>query len=197
MRKSIGASFLIAAFVWCVSVAGVSASSAAERDVLSETGLGDAEPMSDQADGQNTEEAGKYERVVLASTKLEKAVDPDSYVLGPYDGIVVSIMGPEPRVFSLTVLPEGDVLMPGVGVIHADGLTLTEFRRALASKVDAYFHNIELYCYLETPAAFRVFVTGEVERPGAVEVSGMERVTDAIEKAGRVAQNGSRRLITL
>jgi len=128
---------------------------------------------------------------------LEKAVDPDSYVLGPYDALGVTIMGPDSRTYLLSVLPEGDVLIPGVGPVHADGLTLTEFRRALAAKVDLYFRNIELYCYLETPALFRVFVTGEVVSPGAVAVSGVERVTDAIGKAGSVKDNGSLRLITL
>ena len=111
---------------------------------------------------------------------LEKAIDPDRYVLGPFDALGVTIMGPDSRTYTLNVLPEGDVLIPGVGPVHADGLTLTEFRRALAAKVDMYFRNIELYCYLETPALFRVFVTGEVANPGVVAVSGVERVTDAI-----------------
>jgi polysaccharide export outer membrane protein len=128
---------------------------------------------------------------------LERVVDPDSYVLGPYDEIGITIMGTEPRTFTLRVLPEGDVLIPGVGPVHADGLTLTEFRGAVADKVNTYFRNVELFCYLETPAFFRVFVTGEVKNPGVVAVSGVERVTDAIEKAGSVKDNGSLRLITL
>lgn len=128
---------------------------------------------------------------------LEKAVDPDSYVLGPYDRLAMTIMGPEPRTSVLTVLPEGNVLVPGVGAIRADGLTLTEFRRSLAVEVDKYFRNIELYCYLETPAQFRVFVTGEVASPGVVLVSGVERIADALDKAGSVGERGSLRNIAL
>lgn len=128
---------------------------------------------------------------------LEKAVNPDSFVLGPYDRLVMAIMGTEPRTYALSVLAEGDVLVPGIGPIHADGLTLTEFRRALAAKVDVYFRNIELYCYLETPALFRVFVTGEVLSPGVVAVSGIERVIDALDKAGSAKSGGSLRNITL
>jgi protein involved in polysaccharide export with SLBB domain len=80
---------------------------------------------------------------------LERAVDPDTYVLGPYDRLVMSIMGPEPVSYVLSVLPEGDVLVPGMGPVKADGLTLTEFRSALADKVEKYYRNIELYCYLQ------------------------------------------------
>jgi len=149
-----------------------------------------------------TEESAKkaQEKLFVAPLEgpvLERAVDPDSYVLGPYDRLAMVIMGMEPRTYVLAVLPEGDVIVPGIGPIRADGLTLTEFRAALEAQVDKYFRNIKLYCYLETPALFRVFVTGEVENPGVVAVSGVERVVDALEKAGSVKSGGSLRAITL
>lgn len=128
---------------------------------------------------------------------LEKAVDPDNYILGPYDQVIVILMGPESRSFSLTVLPEGDVMVPGVGAVHADGLALTDFRNSLSEKVGEYFKNIKLYCYLEVPRRFRVFLTGEIKRPGPVSVTGLDRVSDAIEMAGGVGEIGSERLIRL
>jgi protein involved in polysaccharide export with SLBB domain len=167
-----------------------------EQDILKKQALREIE----QPLGANPgETSGQQAGAALLSNlpMLERAVDPDQYVLGPYDELVVSIMGPEPRLYVLNVLPEGDILIPGVGSVHADGLTLTEFRGALATKVNTYFRNVELYCYLQTPALFRVFVTGEVTNPGPVAVSGVERVTDAIEKAGSVRSNGSLRRITL
>jgi len=195
MRKLMAASFFIAAYFLCVSAQCAPVSGAGQGDVLSRIGSATTQQ---QEEAKTTEETPrKFETAPGRIPMLEKAVDPDSYVLGPYDELAVSIMGAEPREFSLTVLPEGDVVMPGVGVVHADGLTLTEFRRALTSKVGIYFRNIELQCYLKAPAIFKVFVTGEVRDPGAVEVSGVERVTDAIEKAGKVAGSGSQRLIML
>ncbi|MGD1047459.1 MAG: SLBB domain-containing protein [Candidatus Krumholzibacteriaceae bacterium] len=171
------------------------------QDVLKKKGLKNIEQsLAVGAGGTSEEQPGEQPTPAALLSNLptlERAIDPDQYVLGPYDGLVVSIMGPEPRIYSLNVLPEGDVLIPGVGPVHADGLTLTEFRRALAAKVNIYFRNIDLYCYLETPAVFRVFVTGEVANPGPVAVSGVERVTDAIEGAGSVKSNGSLRLITV
>jgi protein involved in polysaccharide export with SLBB domain len=139
-------------------------------------------------------------KVLMPSERLpilERTVDPDSYVLGPYDQLVMSIMGPEPVSYVLGVLPEGDVLVPGMGPVKADGLTLTEFRRALEEMVERYYRNIELYCYLQTPATFRVFVTGEVLTPGVAAVSGVERVVDALDAAGGVKGSGSLRSITL
>jgi len=128
---------------------------------------------------------------------LEGPVDPERYILGPYDRLLINLMGPEPRTFSLAVLPEGEVFLPGIGAIRADGLSLTEFRDVLTEKVDTYFKNIEIFCYLEVPRTFRVFVTGEVERPGAVEASAVQRVSNAIESAGGIRASGSSRTVMI
>jgi len=195
--KSMVTSVLLAFLVISLPAAGTPALGAVQKDALKRKGLKEIEqPISETEEAPSAAEA----RTAMSLSNLpilERTVDPDSYVLGPYDEIGVTIVGPEPRSYVINVLPEGDVLIPGVGPVHADGLTLNEFRRALASEVEKYFRNIELYCYLETPALFRVFVTGEVVKPGVVAVSGVERVTDAIEKAGSVKGGGSLRLITL
>ncbi len=128
---------------------------------------------------------------------LEKAVDPDEYILGPNDKLMVSLVGPEPRTFQIAVLPEGFVFIPGMGEIKADGLTLTEFRSELSKEVEKYFRNIRVFCYLYQPRAFRVFVTGEVARPGAVEVSAVQRVSDAIDAVGSIESSGTNRQVLL
>jgi protein involved in polysaccharide export with SLBB domain len=155
------------------------------------------EPAGDTAPGQ--EEKGRLSKTAWEAEEplLERAVDPDTYILGPYDILLVSIVGPEQRTFSLAVLPEGDVFLPGVGAVHADGLTLAEFRDALIERVSGVFRNIELYCYLERPRTFRVFVTGAVEMPGSVEASAVERVSDVIERAGGRMNMSSGRMIRL
>jgi len=129
--------------------------------------------------------------------KLEKAIDPDQYVLGPYDRLLVNVIGTESRTFAMLVLPEGDVFVPSVGAIRADGLTLTEFRKRLGEEVNRFFKNVRIFCYLQEPRVFRVFVTGEVEKPGAVNVSAVQRVSDAIELAGSIISEGSNRRVLL
>lgn len=195
--KAFVTNLLIVVLALALSSQAALAAISDQQDVFKKKGLKDIEQPLTLGTGETSGEQPTGTALLPNIPMLEKAVDPDQYVLGPGDGLVVSIMGPDPRMFALNVLPEGDVLIPGIGPVHADGLTLTEFRRALATKVNTYFRNIELYCYLETPALFRVFVTGEVVNPGPVAVSGVERVADAIEKAGSVKGNGSLRLITL
>ena len=129
--------------------------------------------------------------------KLEQAIDPDQYILGPYDRLLVNVFGTESRTFAMVVLPEGDVFVPSVGAIKADGLTLTEFRKRLDEEVNRFFKNVKIFCYLQEPRMFRVFVTGEVESPGAVDVLAVQRVSDAVELAGSILTKGSNRQVIL
>jgi len=145
--------------------------------------------------GAEKEEIPEAERLGYRSPLLEGAVDPEQYILGPYDQLLINLVGPEQRSFSLRVLPEGDLFLPGIGAIRADGLSLAEFRLLLEEKVGAFFKNIEIFCYLETPRTFRVFVTGSVEEPGSVEASAVQRVSDAVESAGGILSNGSSRTV--
>jgi protein involved in polysaccharide export with SLBB domain len=137
------------------------------------------------------------QRPVYDIPKLEEAIDPDAYILGPYDRLLVNVIGTESKTFSMVVLPEGDVFIPSVGAIRADGLTLNEFRASLEGEINRFFKNIEIFCYLQEPRVFRVFVTGEVETPGAVDVSAVQRVSDAVELAGSIISEGSNRRVLL
>ena len=195
--KSCAASVLVALVMIAMAMSFTPARVAGQSVDPKRKSLEDIEDIANRAEESEEE---KQARLLMPSSEfpiLEKAVNPDSFVLGPSDRLIMTIMGTEPRTYVLSVLPEGDILVPGIGPIRADGLTLTEFRRELAAKVEKYFRNIELFCYLETPALFRVFVTGEVVTPGVVAVSGVERVIDALEKAGSIKDNGSLRNITL
>ncbi|MCK4550162.1 MAG: SLBB domain-containing protein, partial [Candidatus Krumholzibacteria bacterium] len=129
--------------------------------------------------------------------KLEKAIDPDQYILGPYDRLLVNVIGTESNTFAIVVLPEGDVFVPSIGSIRADGLTLTEFRVRLDEEVNRFFKNVKIFCFLQEPRMFRVFVTGEVATPGAVNVSAVQRISDAVELAGSIISEGSNRRVIL
>ncbi len=139
----------------------------------------------------------EHQRSRYEIPRLESAVDPDQYILGPYDRLLVNVIGTESKTFAMVVLPEGNVFVPGIGAVKADGLTLTEFRKSLGEEVGRYFKNVRIYCYLQEPRVFRVFVTGEVAKPGAVDVSAVQRVSDAVELAGSIISDGSNRQVLL
>ncbi len=98
-----------------------------------------------------------FERIVLPRS-LEGPIDPQTYVLGPSDELLLVLRGPDTRLHYLLVLPEGNVILPNVGSMPASGRTLSEFRDDVKRSLSRYYRNIEIDCHLSRPRSFVVFV---------------------------------------
>ncbi|MBC8375635.1 MAG: SLBB domain-containing protein [FCB group bacterium] len=112
---------------------------------------------------------------------LEQAVDPTIYILGPGDEIGLSILTSEVFAYPLTVTPTGDLFIPGVGVCHVAGLTITDAMSSVQKFVrDNTFPGAKTYLALLKPRYFKVLVTGAVQTPGFVIETPVSRLDDAI-----------------
>lgn len=128
---------------------------------------------------------------------LEGELDAETYVLGPWDELLLILKGPETQVHKLVVLPEGNVLLPNVGAIHAAGSTLAVFRTEVKKALGRYYRNMDIDCQLARPRAFAAYVLGEVVSPKAVTLTAPFRVGQAIAGAGGINERGSLRRIEI
>jgi len=88
------------------------------------------------------------------------------------------------------VSPEGNIIMPAVGMIKVAGLTLEESRKLIQSSVDKVFNNSTVICKL---LSFKFTVIGEVHAPGSyVNYNNYLTVLEAIGRAGGVGDFGNR-----
>ena len=146
-------------------------------------------------------------QILLLQSQLEKAktvpmgldapVDPDTYVIGPADEFLLVLRGQVQREVKLVVLPEGAVILPNYGAFPVAGLTITQFRTELKNLLKRFYMDVEFDCQLVVPRFFVVYVLGEVEEPGAVQLSAPFRVNTAIEEAKGLTLNGSERYIEI
>lgn len=132
-----------------------------------------------------------------------EAVPPDDiaassdYVLGPGDNIIVSLWGQVENEYTLTVDREGRVFVPQAGEMVAWGRTLAEFRQQIQTKLSAIYTSFDLSVSLGKIRAIRIYLTGEVSRPGAFTVSSLTSLFNALYLAGGPNRNGSMREIRL
>lgn len=131
------------------------------------------------------------------TTALEGPIDPTTYILGPMDRLILIIGGPENTNISLRVLPEGVVVLPNIGPFQAAGLTLEEFKQRLMEALNRYYRNVDIDCQLFLPRTFTVFVLGEVNNPGPVELHAPFRLSEALREAGDKTVRGSIREIEI
>jgi protein involved in polysaccharide export with SLBB domain len=154
-------------------------------------------------DAEKDEEEGspvEYERPRAAEVlpePLEGPIDPHSYVLGPADELLLILRGPQTQMHRLTVLPEGNVILPNVGTFSAAGMTLAEFSERARSSLKRFYRNIEVDCQLSIPRRFLIFVLGEVNAPGPVQLAAPFRLSHAVRAAGEVTSTGSMREIQI
>jgi len=131
------------------------------------------------------------------SGSLEGTLDPDSYVLGAGDILAIGFWGDVNRVETLTVTPDGDLLVAPVGPVRVDGLTLSDVQRLIRRELAPYYKPGVLSVSLVGIRTFQVHVVGMVEGPGAVVANGVTRVSQAIALAEGLKEGGSRRNITV
>jgi polysaccharide export outer membrane protein len=128
---------------------------------------------------------------------LEGTLDPDEYTLGAGDVLAIGFWGDVNRLQTVTVNPDGDILVAPVGPISVDGLALGEVRDLVKSRLSAYYRPSILSVSLISIRSFQVHIVGMVASPGAVLVNGVTRVSQAIGMAGGLRQGASQRNITI
>jgi len=122
---------------------------------------------------------------------------PRDYVLGPGDEIHVTLYGNENYEVSLAVGRDGTINFPRLGPRSVAGLTFGELKEEIEQRVDEQLIGTETAITMGRLRSIRVFVVGDVKRPGAFTVSSLARITNALFYAGGITEIGSLRRIKL
>lgn len=137
-----------------------------------------------------------FESAAYENQTIDIATTSD-YVLGPGDNILVYLWGRVEKEYNLTLDREGKVFVPQVGEIIGWGLTLEQFQVRAAKQFSKVYSDFQLTISLGKIRSIRIYVTGEVKRPGAYTVSSLTSLFNAIYTAGGPNERGSMRRIKL
>lgn len=121
----------------------------------------------------------KSEKVIL-----DKKIDPKTYILGPGDILSIFTWGNYQGHYTLTVSPEGMLLIPEVGPVEVSGSTLEKAADIISSSILRRFRNVETIVSLVNLRLFKVFVGGAINDPGAFPATPVTRVSEIIDLAG-------------
>ncbi|HEV8584868.1 MAG TPA: SLBB domain-containing protein [Methylomirabilota bacterium] len=116
------------------------------------------------------------------------------YRLGPGDVLDVQIVGRlDVTRVQIVVDPEGAIALPPLGTIRVAGLTLLEANRQITDRARSIFRYADVSIAVVSPRSFEVVVSGEVERPGTLQVLATQRLHEVILTAGGITPRGSAR----
>jgi len=113
------------------------------------------------------------------------------YVLGPEDVIEVTVYGQADLTRTVTILPDGTISLPLVGIMTASGLTIEELTKQLADRYAVYIKNPQVAVMVKEFRRLHVSVIGQVTRPGTYDLKPGSTVLDALSAAGGLTDKAS------
>jgi protein involved in polysaccharide export with SLBB domain len=133
-----------------------------------------------------------------ASTSFSSQLDWSAFPLGPNDVVKVGIYGqPDLGTVGTRVDMEGNLSLPLVGAVKVAGLSTREAREAIAAAHTRFVVDPRVDLSVVTHGARRVYVYGEVTRPGALDLDRPINVTQALALAGGFTPKADRDEVVL
>jgi len=130
----------------------------------------------------------------LDELPMDLPAGPD-YVVGPGDGLTITLTGGISQRLQRVVDREGRVALPEVGGVEVSGRSLGDVQHLVQTVLRGQFRGVDADVSLSRIRTVRVYVTGDVERPGAYDVSSLSTPLNALYIAGGPTSGGSLRIL--
>lgn len=139
-----------------------------------------------------------------SSTSFEpnlKIATPVNYILGPDDQLTINVYGHSLVNWKLEVSPEGNINIPGVGIVNVGGKTIEQATQVIKSRLTANNYAIgrgtNVQVSLGNIRSIKVIMVGQLEKPGTYTLPSLATVFNALYAAGGTNNNGSLRQIEI
>jgi polysaccharide biosynthesis/export protein len=109
---------------------------------------------------------------------------PDDYVIGPEDVLLVNVWKEPDFTATVPVRPDGKISLSLVHDIQAAGLTPIALSKSIATELKRYVSEPRVTVVVTAMNSRRVYLVGEVSRPGAVPLGSNVTVLQMISSAG-------------
>lgn len=125
---------------------------------------------------------------------MDLPVGPD-YVVGPGDSLSIDLWGGVSTKLTRTVDREGRVTLPEAGPLLVTGKSLSEVQAAVQRAIGTEYRDTSADVSVSRLRTIRVYIVGEVEEPGAYDISSLSTALNALVAAGGATPRGSLRTL--
>lgn len=133
------------------------------------------------------------EGVAARATADELAADAaGEYVIGVEDVLFVSVWKNPDLSREVPVRPDGKITLPLIDDVPAVGLTPTQLKEILTSRWKAFITAPEVSVIVTQVNSLKVYMVGEIVKPGILVLKGKTRLLQALSLAGGFTQFADR-----
>ncbi|MBU2699061.1 polysaccharide export outer membrane protein [Sporomusaceae bacterium BoRhaA] len=143
----------------------------------------------------------------LMSFLVTKDLLAAEYQFSPGDVVTVSVWGYDDQFQGknasaiagneLVIRPDGRMSFPLVGEIQASGLTIAELTNRITAGLSEYIVNPKVSVNVVKFHTIRLYVLGEVAKPGMYEVEKQHNILDAIGMAGGQTKDAAKKKVMI
>jgi polysaccharide export outer membrane protein len=110
------------------------------------------------------------------------------YKIGPQDVLRIDVWKEPEITRTIPVRPDGKISLPLLNDVQAAGLTAVELANSLRDSLKKFINNPQVTVTVTEINSRRIYVTGEVTRPGAMPLLPNMTVLQALSSSGGFTQ---------
>jgi protein involved in polysaccharide export with SLBB domain len=131
--------------------------------------------------------------IASRNTPLDVPPGPD-YVVGAGDTLTINLWGGLTQSITRVIGRDGRLLLPEAGSLQVAGLPLQKAEELITSALKRQYRNVQVSVLVSQLHSVRVYITGDVQRPGGYDISSLATPLSALYAAGGPTSVGSLRV---
>lgn len=143
------------------------------------------------------DKATAAEAAPAKSTVASPSASQKRYVIGPLDVLYIKVWNQPQLSGPVDVRPDGILSMSLIGEVKADGLTASQLKDAIQTRLSDFLNNPEVDVQVAKVNSKRYFVYGGVGRPGEFPLVETTTVMDALSQVGGFRDFAKQNKITI
>jgi len=124
------------------------------------------------------------DREIPLKKDAQAVVDKERYVIGPEDVLYIHVWREEALSRRVPVRMDGNISLPLIHEIKAAGLTPLQLEAAITEKLKGFYENPNVSVIVEEANSFKVYISGEVMKPGVYRLREETTILQIIPMAG-------------
>src|SRR4030067_2929580 len=129
--------------------------------------------------------------VIMLNTATKTALKED-YLIGSEDVLEIEAYNVEELQKTVRVNSNGEIALPLVGIIKAQGMTVPELEKVIAERLERYVEETVVTVFVKEYRSQKISVVGSVEKPQIYAVTGQRYLIDMLATAGGLPKAASR-----
>jgi len=108
----------------------------------------------------------------------------EEYIIGPEDILVISVWKDETLTTEAVVRSDGKISVPLINDVQASGLTVLQLKDEITKRLKEFVPGVDVTVIVKQMNSNKVYLQGEVTRPGPQDYNGELTVIQALALAG-------------